>query len=170
MKELIGNMWDLRDSGSIVLITTNGSLNREGECIMGAGCALEAKKRFPHIPALIGKHLRKYGNRPFSLGSGLASFPVKPISTIFDGNQDNLVPHMRNKFKNGDLVWGWVYIADLSIIKDSAEKLAAMADKFHWERILLPRPGCGNGNLRWSEVEPILDRFFDNRFFVCTYK
>ena len=169
MNELTGNIWNLRKSESIVTITTNGFVTQAGECVMGRGIALEAKRRYPHIPALIGQYIRTYGNRPFNLGSGLASFPVKPVSIVYDGNSDTIVPHMQGKFNPGDIVPGWACVADIKLIRDSARKLAQMADKFNWTHVLLPRPGCGNGNLSWSKVKPALMRFLDDRFYCCTF-
>lgn len=45
---------------------------------MGAGVALEAKKRHTHLPAKLGDYVAKYGNRVFCLKTeGLLSFPTK---------------------------------------------------------------------------------------------
>jgi hypothetical protein len=36
------------------------------------------------------------------------------------------------------------------------------------ENVLVPRPGCGNGQLDWEDVKPILLDHFDDRFIVVT--
>jgi hypothetical protein len=44
-----------------------------------------------------------------------------------------------------------------------------MADKFRWQHIVMPRPGCGNGGLDWADVEPVLSKLLDDRFTVITH-
>ena len=167
MHNKIGNIWSLRKDGDIVVITTNGCVKSPGECVMGRGIAKQAAKLYPWLPATLGTLITEHGNRAFNLGCGLASMPVKPSQATFSGN--NAVSHMSRRFKPGEQIPGWACVAQLSIIERSAKQLVEMADKFGWKRILMPRPGCGAGELRWEDVEPVLDRILDERFVVCTY-
>ena len=41
-------------------------------------------------------------------------------------------------------------------------------DAYGWETVVLPRLGCGLGQLRWDDVKPILERYLDDRFIVLT--
>ena len=91
MKEIHANLWEV--PADLRAITTNGSIRRDGSCVMGRGCAYEAKSRYPGIDQRLGKLIRTYGNRVMRLGayerseaSGseaggagvtIASFPVK---------------------------------------------------------------------------------------------
>jgi hypothetical protein len=61
----------------------------------------------------------------------------------------------------------WQDAADLELIKRSALELVELVDRNAWARkIKLPRPGCGNGRLRWSDVKPVLEPLLDDRFVV----
>ena len=134
-------MWDVPTE--IRVITTNGFVKRNGECVMGAGCAKEANERFPGLALKLGRYIKQYGNRCFRLGDGLASFPVKHH---------------------------WKEQADLELIKKSCGELMAMADKFSWNDVLLPRPGCGNGRLTWEEVKPVISELLDDRVTVIIFE
>ncbi len=44
------NLWDADADNVLLCITTNGYVKNNGECVMGRGCALEAKTRWPDLP------------------------------------------------------------------------------------------------------------------------
>lgn len=140
MKEDIGNLWEY--PAEYRCITTNGVLNSRSELIMGAGVALEAKRRFPGLPAKLGKYVYVFGNRPFIC-------PTERIIT-FPTKQD-----WRNK-------------SSLVLISLSAQHLLRIADKWNIRSIAIPRPGCGNGGLSWDDVKPILSPLLDDRFVVVS--
>lgn len=144
MTELIGNLW-LADA-DVRVITTNGTIKKNGQCVMGRGCAAEAKAKYPELPLLLGKHLKENGNVPqkFSLADDvLVSFPVKHH---------------------------WFQMADIKLIRDSAIFLRAMAGTYGWHSVVMPRPGCGNGGLLWSDVRPVIEPILDDRFAVITWR
>lgn len=145
MKEAAGDLWEM--PADLRLITTNPAINRKGQAVMGRGCALEAKRRIPGLEYRFAGLLREHGNRVMRLaryrGADLASFPVKHH---------------------------WKEEANPRLIRSSARQLVALADKFGYERVALPRPGCGNGRLSWREVRPILARILDDRFTVVTFR
>ncbi len=144
MIEKRGNLWVLA-KGHPLVITTNGSVNRRGECVMGRGIALQAKQRFPDLPYAIANRIKKFGNNCFWLGEWgnyfIVTFPVK---------------HQ------------WHQKADCELIRRSAYQLEKMFCKSQWKKIYMPRPGCGNGGLTWEIVKPILSPILDDRFIVCT--
>lgn len=144
MKEAVGDLWEM--PADLRVITTNPAINAKNQAVMGRGCALEAKRRIPGLEYRFAGLLREHGNRVMRLaryrGADLASFPVKHH---------------------------WKQEADPELIRSSARQLAALADKFGYERVVLPRPGCGNGRLLWSDVRPVLARILDDRFTVVTF-
>ena len=171
MKELRGNLHDL--ACDVVCITTNGFVSKNGKAVMGRGCAKEIKEREPGIDLILGTKIRELGPGVLPLktladGKTILSFPVKPASVIYDG--DNIVAHAKNKYQIGDEVPGYFAKADLAIIEESARALRRMADSMpEWTNIILPRPGCGAGELEWTTVKPILQKYFDHRFSVVTF-
>jgi len=67
------------------VVTTNGVIRKNGNAVCGKGQALEAKKHFRGLEALLGKYLMRYGNRAFYMGTypmgehltSLVTFPTK---------------------------------------------------------------------------------------------
>ncbi len=145
MKEVRMNLWEAQ--ADLRVITTNGDINRHGAAVMGRGCAREAAERISGLEYHFARLLRRHGNRVMRLtkpakGAALASFPVKH--------------HWREQ-------------ADPDLIVRSAHQLVALADKFGYSRIVLARPGCGNGSLCWEDVRPLIADVLDDRFSVVTF-
>jgi hypothetical protein len=138
MQELTGDICDYQGR-AVIVITTNGSLTKDGRAILGRGCARQAGERFPDLPLRLGRLIRDNGNHVQLLGDGLVSFPVE------------------------DSAWS---LPDMRLIARSAAELLQLADKEGWDAIVIPRPGCGGGGLAWEEVMPLLTDCFDGRFIV----
>jgi len=141
MLETIGDIWEQADRGAVIVITTNGSLTRDRRAVLGRGVARQAALRFPGIADQLGRLLAEQGSHVFDLGSGIVSFPVE------------------------ETAWS---LPDLRIIARSAEELRLLADRSGWQRVVVPRPGCGGGGLAWLDVQPLLVPWFDQRFTVIT--
>lgn len=143
MIELVANLWAVDADARV--ITTNATLRNDGAAVMGRGCALEAKQRFPGIEFEFGQRIRQFGNHVQVIrwdGIPLVSFPVK---------------------------YHWRNLADLALIERSASELNNLAAYHQWTRVVMPRPGCGNGGRDWvREVRPILAPMLDNRFIVVS--
>jgi hypothetical protein len=141
MLELTGNLWDVPAEARV--ITTNGTLSRRGTAVMGRGCAYEAYERFPGVEVVLGNLLRERGNHVFLLleatpdRAALVSFPTKQV------------PWMPS---------------DLDLIRQSARELVLLADEQAWCKVVLPRPGCGNGGFQWEFIRRVLGEILDDRF------
>ena len=141
MIEIKGNLWDYINS-AIICITTNGYVKKNGECVMGKGCALECKQRFPDIPFKLGNLIKTYGNKVFYLDNHIVSFPVKH---------------------------NWFEKADLILIEKSCKELVELINlNENVKKVILPRPGVGNGKLSYSDVKPILEKYLDDRFYIIS--
>lgn len=110
---------------------------------MGRGVALQASTRYPGLALHFGKLLKLHGNKVMVLGEydnvQLVSFPVK-------------------------IHWG--HRARFDLIQKSAKQLVALTSLEGWDSVLVPRPGCGNGGLLWSDVRPWIEKILDDRFII----
>jgi hypothetical protein len=154
-------------------ITTNGYIRKNGGAVLGRGVALQATKRFPSLEQRLGKMLAAEGNRVFVFpdampDAALVTFPVKPRHLEAADDLSNVVRHKRHQFKRGDRVPGWATTAQLPLIRRSAYDLMMHVAQQNWERVLLPRPGCGAGELAWSDVKRVLEPILDQRVWVIT--
>jgi hypothetical protein len=141
MHEVVGDLWDVHAAGEVVAITTNGMVTKSGKSIMLRGCARQAAIRYPEILKIHGVLLLNHGNHVFDLGRRVVSFPVEE-----DPYQN---PNVR-------------------LIEQSCKELVELVDYRGWQKVFVPRPGCGGGGLAWSEVRPIVDKYFDDRFYVIS--
>ena len=136
-----GNMWSVWDQADLFFITTNNSLNRQNHLIMGAGIALQAKQRFPTLPAIWGKliqsgtdyHLLISPN--WQQGKKIAAFQTKR---------------------------DWRQPSPLDLIKASTEALHQFAEQNPTAQIKLPLPGVGKGNLSTDLVIPVIENLPQN--------
>lgn len=171
MKEEYGNI--LAMNCDAFCITTNGYVKNNGALVMGRGIAKQIQRFVPNIPYILGNLVKTQGNKVHLVLSepnrpSIISFPVKPISKICR-SPDDYVSHM--KYQLGDLIAGWACKADIEIIIESAEQLVELANQHpEWKRILIPRAGCGAGELDWKDVKPILEEILDDRFIAVTFK
>lgn len=140
MIEECGDFWII--PADFRCITTNGALRSNGYAIMGAGIALETRRRYHDIEAILGSLIKRYGNHVFDLGYKLISFPTK---------------------------YHWKQDSDLELIKRSAKELVDLLKDDPARKILLTRPGCGKGNLQWSDVKPAIEDILCEDKFVITY-
>lgn len=153
MKEVAGNLWDYHDQGHWVVITTNGTVRGDGECVMGRGVAAQAKARFPNLPRELGQRIRDQGNVPQSFSDyRLLTLPVKH---------------------------NWWEKADPVLVKDMLIRLIGIAKLLSVSKhkelnnifpLYMVRPGCGNGQLSWRDVKPFIEKYLDDRFIIVEVK
>lgn len=145
MKEATGNLW--KYPSDAIVITTNGTVKRNGEAVMGRGCAAEAKDRYPTMPTVLGNMLQVTGNQSYAW-----AFPMTNIVLIT----------MPVKHE-------WHNQADIRLIIRSAYEIVMHVDRLKRKSIVMPRPGCGNGGLKWEDVKPKIEEILDDRFTAIHY-
>jgi len=152
MKEIKGNIFEQLDADAIC-VTTNGIVKANGELVMGAGIAKQFAMKWPQLPAIFGKIVAKYGNVLQQTMPG----DIKEAITIIAFPTKN---HWRDP-------------SDMALIKQSAIKLREWADEFEEQtdkkpKVVLPRPGCGLGGLKWEDVKRVIEPILDDRFYIIT--
>jgi len=144
VKEAFGNLWTHPAEARV--ITTNGFVKANGAAVMGRGCALEAARRWPRMPRLLASAIHDRGNTVHYLG-------------WWDGEIIIAMPVKHN----------WWEPADPALIIESTEGLVWLANHMNFASVVLPRPGCGNGQLSWSTVKSLIEPLLDDRFTVITF-
>jgi hypothetical protein len=136
MKLTEGDLWEY--PANYRIITTNGTVKRNGHTVMGRGCALEATRKYPDITRLLGAAISREGLHVHLFeGWNLIAFPVK---------------------------YQWMEKAHPALIRQSVGELLDLikVHRLHHATLVMPRAGCGNGRLMWDEVEPLLKPLPDN--------
>jgi len=191
MHEITGDLFE-SELADAICITTNGFTNAQGANTMGRGCAGEAKYRWPGIQMLAGAALKHGGNdcRILTKACGpeyegficlppvaswqarvvpyhILMFPTKPDYCVLE---DLLPQYAAMTGLGGEPYPGWMAKSDLSLIERSAKQLCELTDQNDWKSVVLPRPGCGAGELSWErEVRPLLAGILDQRFYAITF-
>jgi hypothetical protein len=142
MIEIKGNIFDFK--GDAICITTNGIVKKNGDAVMGAEVALQAKKLHPSLPQILGNKL-KSGNKVHLLTQSsdyyIVSFPTKD--------------HWKDK-------------SHINLIKNSILELVHISNDMNWNRVCVPRPGCFNGQLNWEKDVKKYMIHLDDRFYVIS--
>lgn len=132
-----GNMWDVLDQSQLFLITTNSYVRRDGNLVMGRGIALEAAKKYPHIPKKAGEwilhnnlHEKFYGLLPDLFDNNIGLFQVK---------------------------LHYFAAADLNVINNSCKMLSYWVNEKQLTNINMNYPGIGAGKLSKASVRKVLD-------------
>ena len=81
MKYAVGNIMQMIDKVSAIVITTNGFTKLNGEAVMGRGIAGQVKEAYPEVPGILRNRLSQHGNNVHFLKqlgkTKIYSFPVK---------------------------------------------------------------------------------------------
>lgn len=182
MIEITGDLFDSgsykRDGKAIKLkpgalcITTNLYVKGSGCAVMGCWTAKRAALFDPGLPARLGSIILSGEVGPVVCsrfgGVPIVAFPVKPPHGICDRLKANVVKHMRYAYSPGQRVPGWACTADRWLIQQSCTSLVGLTNKYRWDVVILPRPGCGAGGLLWKDASQICYPILDNRFYVIT--
>lgn len=191
MQEIKGDLF-AQTQADAICITTNGYVKRSGAAVMGRGCAKQAVDAWPGIDFSLGYLLGEMGNVPHLLSSDdrgspvfhrnndyhvlpyhIVSFPVKPAEGAIGANACNVIERYRWRYQRegaAEEAPGWQLQASLPLIRASAQVVRDLSDIHGWKAVMIPRPGCGNGELDWeTQVKPVLEPLLDWRFYVISY-
>jgi hypothetical protein len=130
----------------VIVIPTNGEINNKRCLLMDSGIAELAKIKWPELPKSLGRQVDKFGNYAFAHktddGTIIISLPIKNRSY--------------NK-------------PDVQMIASGCRRIVETADQHDFQKIYMPRPGCGKDELSWDEVKPHIADVLDDRFVIITH-
>lgn len=145
MIEIKGNIWDYHRDGAWIVVPTNGFVKNNGHAVMGRGLAQQCAKKFIRMSASLGTCIHLWGNHVYEFPepTRVFTFPVKH---------------------------NWWEKADIALIGQSCNELMHILNSKDLDiRVCIPRVGCGNGQLSWVVVRPILVQLLDDRFTVVDH-
>ncbi len=160
MIEIQGNIWSYACDGNVIVIPTNGYVKKNGELVMGAGLAKQAANKHRGLAMEWGYIVRQDGNHVHAI----------PYSNYNRDDTSEQWPKKSYVLASFPVKHNWWEDADIELIKRSCIELRS---KFITKvgNIYLPRVGCGNGNLDWADVKPVLEEFLpENCFIVVDYR
>ncbi len=145
-KEIIGDLFTYWGKGYWTVITTNSCIRADGNAVMGRGVAAQAAKLCPELPKQLGANLRaEHGPK-----DGVYWYPDLNFITL-------PVKHH------------WYEKADPALVSLSLEGLSYLSTvSFNFGYVVLPRPGCGNGQLDWEKdgIREMVHQILDDRFTI----
>ena len=129
-----------------ICITTNGSFKRNGDAVMGKGCAFQASKMFPNLAARYGEMLRNEGLINTCIGL------VNPL------NRERMIKLYMLPVKRQ-----WWEHANARMVMDAIAYLNVKASGWPEITYHAPRIGCGAGQLNWEDdIRPLMMGLPDN--------
>ena len=146
LKEIKGDIFELMEGEfDAFCITTNGIIKGDGRAVMGAGIAKECRDRFNNIDLRLANLIKKNGSITQQLGTysngAVIAFPTKNH---------------------------WRDTSSIELIRKSCHELNALIETRGFKKVLLPRPGCGNGGLNWNEVKAIIEPILSDKVYIVS--
>jgi hypothetical protein len=137
------DLWDFhRVENFIVIIPTNLATDNVGSAIMGAGLALQLKKRVPGVERELGKKIR-----------------INKEDGMYCIDEDR-VRALPTKYAPSDKE------SSLELIERGLWWLKAEAGEWTEKNYILPKIGTGCGKLPWEMIEPMTEMLGENVWLV----
>lgn len=144
---MVGNPYESCNSRDVICVTTNGTIKKDGQAMMGRGVARFVRDTFQNIDTKLGNLIKAYGNRVFNLGT--QEYSGKQLILFSFPNQAD----MSSKI-------------DAKLIKKSIDELVDLCNKFQLKgKVYLPVPCVRIGDATWQEIKPLLASL-DDRFVI----
>jgi hypothetical protein len=179
MIEIYGNIFDF--DGDAICLTTNGQTRRDGAAVMGRGVAKQATELWPGIEYRVGEVLNAHGNHTSLITTWNQDWDSPKIPLIGLPKSRAVAPSEWPRVPFHIFILPvkrhWRDKADLQLIENSLLTLAylvknhkaagpATAKRDRLRRVALPRPGCGNGGLKWGDVQPLVHTMLPGKEFI----
>ena len=178
MKYAVGNIMQMIDKVSAIVITTNGFTKSNGEAVMGRGIAEQFKNMCPELPRILGSKLIQHGNNVHFLRqmgkTRIYSFPVKAEGMKLERPEQKglIVSHARHKFSVGMYVPGFALKADVAIIERSLKQLAQVHVQDGLSSVIIPIVGCGAGELSFNGdgIHDLMTEHLNEHFYCMSFR
>lgn len=144
MKIVNRNIWDDVDELDYIGVTTNSTLKKTGDLVMGAGIAKEAKKRYPECPKFFGEIVKKRNAENGFYGMIIYN-KIFALQTKV---------HWRDK-------------SPIEVVEKSLAMLSVAAGAAPHMKIGIPFPAINNGGRSVEDIMPLLQKLPDN---ITVYK
>ena len=138
LKYLTGDIWGSKADAIVIPVNTVG--------VMGAGLALEVKKRYPQV-------FKEYKD---DCKRGLLQ--VGHVRTYIPSNEKYFLLFFPTKK-------GWRKPSKLEYIEEGLKDLKQTINILGCvgrPSIALPQLGCGCGGLKWEGVKPLMEKYLEN--------
>lgn len=154
MIEEDGGYWERASKKDLdaLVCTTNNVVKSNGALVMGRGIAAQFRETFPYLDlnwGAIVEGIQEGGNEDYNI--------------LIDGPrkwQHNTIYLVGLQTKRD-----WAQPSPIELVIESCKKLALLANIMTWSKVLMTKPGCGNGGLTWKEVRKNI-KFLDDRFII----
>lgn len=160
----------LKSCADTICIPTNGIVKPNGQLVMGKGLARSAALAYPDLPTLFGSNVRYEGNKP-SLVKALPRalylrYRHDQALNVHDPVSINIVDKLGQRFINFPTKQHYSNNSSLSLIEQSLKYLIQLCADKCLSDVAVSKFGCGNGNLDWVIVQPLMIKYLDDRF-IC---
>jgi hypothetical protein len=149
MIEKQADFWLEAEDADAIVCTINTCLKKDGTLVMGAGIAKQFAEKFEWLPDA-------WGIRTKTIADIYTTYPFVELS------------------KGGPAIIGihtkmdWRKDSTLELVERSVKQLAIICRSLNYKKVVITRPGCGNGGLSWHVVKPLINPFLDDRYVVCS--
>ena len=154
MIEITGDFWieASESKPDAIVCTINTVLRGDGNLVMGAGIAKDFAEQFDWLPDRWGARTRKL--------DGQRTYPFVEQREPWNAEPNLVGIHTK---------YDWKDPSPLKLVDRSIKQLYIIVEAMDWKRVLMTRPGCGNGGLSWErQVKPLMNNILDERFVVIT--
>jgi hypothetical protein len=150
MKEIFGDIFTITINGKspdAICIPTNGIVKSDNSLVMGKGVAKLFRDKYLGIDLFLGKLVKIHGNIVNYIPNSFYNKYIFSFPTKY---------HYRDK-------------SDIELIKKSCNELMNyLSIMKEIKTCVIPRPGCGCGELEWNFVKEQIKDILDNKIYIIT--
>lgn len=157
MREIEGDILNTLEVDGVkvvgVCFTSNGMIKKDGTAVMGAGVAKLFRDTFMGLDKFYAD-LRIEARTNLTTDCGVWDYGGRDLRIIAFPTKND-----------------WKYNSSIQLIELSSMGLKSIIEKdkeLQEGVILLPRPGCSNGGLKWEDVKKIIEKILPENVVIIT--